>query len=108
MPCDLGPGKEKGGGGLSPPPPDIVRARGLAASNAGQAAQALARCFALPFFAFALSAAEATSISSIEPPAASTAWRAPAEAPATRKASLDERLPLPSRRTPSLPPRDRP
>ena len=43
---------------------------------------------AWPFFAAALSAAGVTSITSTEPPAASTAWRAPAEAPATRKLSF--------------------
>src|SRR3954470_10938913 len=43
MPCGLGPGeREKAAGDLSPPPPDIVRARGLSASNGVKAAQAAA------------------------------------------------------------------
>src|SRR5579872_1330791 len=61
-----------------------------------------------PFLAAASSAGFLRSISSIEPPAFSTASRAPFDTPATLNASLALSSPFPRSRTPSLPPRARP
>ena len=64
---------------------------------------------ALPFLAAACPRQRSlTSITSTLPPAFSTASIAPFDAPATLKLTLVVSSPLPSRRTPSLPPRARP
>ena len=70
--------------------------------------RALRALYCTPFLAAAFSAAGTTWITSTLPPAFSTASLAPFDAPATVKLSLAVSSPLPSRRTPSLPPRARP
>ena len=72
-------------------------------NNHARGAARPVRCLALAF-----SAAGTISGTVTEPPAFSTASRAEAETPATVKFSAEVSSPLPSRRTPSLPPRARP
>src|SRR5947209_7065445 len=83
-------------GSLAPRRLHIGIGSGLSASNRLCAEDQALRFLTLFFLAAAFSEAGTTSITSTVPPAASTAWRAPADAPATRKASLDVMLPLPS------------
>src|SRR3712207_5705352 len=99
MPCSFDPGKDARRRRLITPAASYSDRLRLVSLSTVQAAQAL-RFLTLFFFAAAFSEGGVTSISSIEPPAPSTACRAPAEALATRKASFADRLPLPSRRTP--------
>src|SRR4029077_19417331 len=94
----------------APPPPHIVIGFGLSAfpAAAGQAGAASLRFLTLFFLALAFSEAGTISITSTDPPAFSIASRAPFDTPATLNDSLAVSSPLPSRRTPFLPPRATP
>src|SRR4030095_5448385 len=98
-----------------PPPPDIVTGRPLRSPLADESLQAFFSALAAslaprswPFLAAASAARSFFSMPSILPPAFSTASRADFDTPATLKLALALNSPLPSQRTPSLPPRARP
>src|SRR6187402_3152936 len=103
------PGHVGCGSPIVEPSPEFFRRPGQCRDgDEAQAFLAFLAALAVPFLAAASSAGFLATISSIAPPAFSTAATAPFDAPATLNESLLLNSPLPSRRTPSLPPRATP